>query len=237
MKKEILKQLKSDYESLEIRPSADLWSKLDQELDRNSETAIKPSFRWWKYAAVALFLISAGTFIYYSTREGKPDHKTDYIVKKTLENAVNPIKPDIEKQSAPQNKQPVHSNEVRIANESYEKVNPKQAAMPVKKIKIQDAEIIKEKEPQIAVKQPDKTVKTPEKAEISTEPLPLIADAKPTKTSYVSTDDLLLGNEYDKNRAKAAKNEKKMGNFKFDRIVPNVGNVTVLGVTVYIDSK
>lgn len=237
MKKEILKQLKSDYERLEIKPSADLWAKLDQELDGNPETAVKPSFQWWKYAAVALLLISAGTFIFYSSRESKPNHKTDYIVKKTLEQVAKPVNSDTQDLPVHPNEEPVQENEIKIVSKSHEKVNSQEVLTPAKKVKPQSIETIEYKEPQIAVKQPEKITQTPEKTEISTANLPVIAEVKQTKTSYISTDDLLLGNEYDKNRAKAAKNDKKVGTFNFDRMVPNVGNVTVLGVTVYIDSK
>ena len=237
MKKEILKQLKSDYERLEIKPSADLWAKLDQELNGNSETPVKPSFQWWKYAAVALLLISAGTFIFYSSREGKLNHKTDYIVKKTLEQGVKPVDPDTQDLPVHPKGESVQENEIKIVSESREKVNSQEVLTPAKKGKPQSFETIEYKEPQIAVKQPEKVTQTPEKTEISIANLPVIAEVKQTKTSYISTDDLLLGNEYDKNRAKAAKNDKKMGTFNFDRMVPNVGNVTVLGVTVYIDSK
>jgi hypothetical protein len=66
---------------------------------------------------------------------------------------------------------------------------------------------------------------------------PLLAEVKKSKSNYINPDELLLGREFDKARKKASKDERKLGAFKFDNIVPNVGNVTVLGVTVYLESK
>ena len=235
MKKEILKQLKSDYEALEIKPSGDLWAKLDQELDGNSEAAVKPSFQWWKYAAVAVLLISAGTLIYYSSLGNVSDtKKTDYVIKKTIEQTANP---DIRNPQVYPHKEQIQKEEIKIADEFHEKRTADKAAIPSKKIKTQNIETVEYKESQIAAKQPEKINHIPEKKEISAPDVPVLAEVKQMKTNYISTDDLLLGNEYDKNRAKAARNAKKMGTFNFDRVVPNVGNVTVLGVTVYIDSK
>ena len=69
MKKEILKQLKSDYEELEIKPSADLWGRIEQ-IGREEEKSIsmgsKKAFQGWKYAAVLVVLVSVGVLLYFS---------------------------------------------------------------------------------------------------------------------------------------------------------------------------
>ena len=72
MDKKILKQLKSDYEELEIKPSADLWSKIEAGIDEKINVSQKPALQWWKYAAVVLLLISFGTYFYF---ENQTDHK------------------------------------------------------------------------------------------------------------------------------------------------------------------
>jgi gentisate 1,2-dioxygenase len=64
MKNNTLNNLKSEYEKLEIKPSADLWDRLDHKLDEKPENASKQSSEWWKYAAIILLMVSVGTIIY-----------------------------------------------------------------------------------------------------------------------------------------------------------------------------
>lgn len=231
MKKEIRKQLRSDYEELEIKPSEDLWAKLDQKLSETSETAFKPSFQWWKYAAaVILLLISAGTFIYYNQNQSRFDHQAaESIVKETVQQMVNPDHPDKENPPVIVPEKIIREHEeVKVVKNEKNILDEVKA--PFKKTPTSEIHIVEDKEQPIALVQP-------EKPEVKAETPPVMAQAKVEKISYINANDLLLGNEYDKNRAKADKNHKKFGVFNFDRVGPNIGNVTVLGVTVYIDSK
>jgi len=239
MKKEILKQLKSDYERLEIKPSEDLWDKLDQKLDNTPDMPLNRSFKWWKYAAAVLLFISAGTFIYYNNYKTKFESKqTDYIVKKTLKKTVNPINAGLEDQTLISNDQPIRENTVKIVNKNLEKFSSDHALIPKKERRSNDIQIAEHKEGQNIVIQPENNIINNEKAENTVMPNPpLLAEVKKSKSNYINPDELLLGREFDKAREKASKDERKLGAFKFDNIVPNVGNVTVLGVTVYLESK
>lgn len=91
MKKEILKQLKSDYEELEIKPSTNLWEQIENTLEISSETAQKPSVKWWRYAAVVTLLFSLGGIFYFNSYKTL---KTKEIIaaKKPSENISNPVK-------------------------------------------------------------------------------------------------------------------------------------------------
>ncbi|MDP9959860.1 hypothetical protein [Chryseobacterium lathyri] len=237
MKKEILKQLKADYEKLKIKPSADLWDRLDQKLDQTPEIPLKRSFQWWKYAAVVLLFISAGTFIYYNNYKAKFDSKqTDYIVKKTLEKTVNPINVDLEDQTLISNDQPVRENAVKIVNNNLEKFSSDPVLIP-KKERSNEIQVAEHKEEQNIVQPENNIIKNERSANTIIPNPPLLAEVKKSKSNYINSDELLLGREFDKAREKASKDERKLGAFKFDNIVPNVGNVTVLGVTVYLESK
>ncbi|MDQ0064584.1 hypothetical protein [Chryseobacterium lathyri] len=237
MKKEILKQLKADYEKLKIKPSADLWDRLDQKLDQMPEIPLKRSFQWWKYAAVVLLFISAGTFIYYNNYKAKFDSKqTDYIVKKTLEKTVNPINVDLEDQTLISNDQPVRENAVKIVNNNLEKFSS-DPVLITKKERSNEIQAAEHKEEQNIVQPENNIIKNERSTNTIIPNPPLLAEVKKSKSNYINSDELLLGREFDKAREKASKDERKLGAFKFDNIVPNVGNVTVLGVTVYLESK
>lgn len=239
MKKEILKQLKSDYESLERSPSEDLWDRLDQKLDEASDAPLKLSFQWWKYAAVILLFISAGTFIYFNNYKTKFNYKeTDYAVKKGLEKTVNPIHTDVENPSVISNDPPVEKNEVKIVNENHKKNTSDQVLLPTKENKIAETQIKQDKEQTHTLKQAENIFVNPGKVENGIPSnAPVLAEVNKSKPNYINSDELLLGREFDKAREKASKDERKLGAFRFDKVVPNVGNVTVLGVTVYLESK
>jgi len=236
MKKEILKQLKSDYERLEIKPSADLWDRIDQNPEKTPETVSKMSFQWWKYAAAVLVLISVGSLIYYNRSGNEFDYKkTDYIVKQVLEETTNPVKANPQKQPVILNEEPI-PEVVKIVNEDH-KINSEEVLTPLKEKKVTTPQSSEYKEQQIVANQSEnKTYQV--KTENVTNPIPpVVAEVQRPKSSYIDADELLQGREFDKNRAKAAKDDHKFGVIRFNKVVPTVGNVTVLGVTVYLDSK
>ncbi|UWX61680.1 hypothetical protein N0B40_05215 [Chryseobacterium oranimense] len=237
MKKEILKQLKSDYERLEIKPSADLWDRIDQNPEKTPETESKTSFQWWKYAAAVLVLISVGTLIYYNRSGNEFNYKkTHYIVKQALEETTNPVKANPQNQSVISNEEPI-PKVVKIVNEEF-KTNSQEVLIPKKEKKVSAPQSSEYKEQQIVVNQPENKTIDQVKTENITNPIPpVVAEAQRPKSSYIDADELLQGREFDKNRAKADKDDHKFGVIRFNKVVPTVGNVTVLGVTVYLDSK
>ncbi|MFY7814049.1 MAG: hypothetical protein ACOVRK_02545 [Chryseobacterium taeanense] len=233
MKNNMLNKLKSNYEELEIKPSIDLWSRLEQRLEENPVTISKKTFEWWKYAAVIVFLISMGTVFYFNSGNDSGNEKVNYIVKKSLEITVNPNNPDLKYQTAYPKSAPTGKSDKELAIKN-EKENFDKILVPEKENTTIKNEVSVVEIQQIAVKQPEKLDIQPAGIENH---VPVIAEVKKTKPTYINSNELLLGREFDKTSRNPYKNDVKIGIFNFDKPAPNVENVTVLGVTVYVDSK
>jgi hypothetical protein len=233
MKNNMLNKLKSNYEELEIKPSIDLWSRLEQRLEENPVTISKKTFEWWKYAAVIVFLISMGTVFYFNSGNDSGNEKVNYIVKKSLEITVNSNNPDLKYQTAYPKSAPTEKSDKELAIKN-EKENFDKILVPEKENTTIKNEVSVVEIQQIAVKQPEKLDIQPAGIENH---VPVIAEVKKTKPTYINSNELLLGREFDKTSRNPYKNDVKIGIFNFDKPAPNVENVTVLGVTVYVDSK
>ncbi|WP_415327442.1 hypothetical protein [Chryseobacterium sp. MMS23-Vi53] len=233
MKDSMLNKLKSDYEELEIKPSSDLWDRLDQKLDITPEIVLKRSFQWWKCAAVLLLLISVGMIIYINSNKRKFDYKNaDYVVKKRLEKTINPINPEFENQNVVSDKYLIEKEEVRLAVEN--KNSKLKEVVKEEKKEIIQPQISEFKTQEIAIQQPENIEVKPIKIENNIPNSPVIAEVKKTKATYINANELLLGREFDKTRENSYKNDVKFGVFNFNK--PKIENVTVLGVTI-VDSK
>lgn len=231
MDKKILKQLKSDYEELEIKPSANLWDQIDAALEKESASPQKSSFsvNWWKYAAVVLLLISLGALMYYN--EGFNTEKTDYIVKQNLKKEVLETENNSEKIFQKENT--VIETAPKIVNETDQKVKQNNNKDLVSQKEIIKPQISEPTETKIVINQPENKIDQPENIENKINPV--ISDTK--KISYVSANDLLLGRELDKSRENANMEKRNFGVIHLNKVLPNFGNVTVLGVSVYVDPK
>lgn len=231
MDKKILKQLKSDYEEREIKPSANLWDQIDAALEKESATPQKSSFssNWWKYAAVVLLIISLGTFMYYN--DGFNTEKTDYIVKQNLKEEVlekenySKIIPTEEKTEEEISKEIVKETEHKVKQNSNEDLVPQKEAI--------QPQFSEHTESRIVINQAETSIFHQEETENNI--TPEISDTK--KISYVTANDLLLGNELDKSREKANADTRKFGVIHRDKMFPKFNNVVVLGATVYIDPR
>ncbi|WP_029293465.1 hypothetical protein [Chryseobacterium hispalense] len=235
MKNNMLNKLKSDYEELEIKPSSELWNRLDDKLDQNPESALEKKFQWWQYAAVMLLLVSMGTVLYFNTQKKAFNYKeTDYIVKKGLEKTVDPINPEFQNQKTTQNQEslPFKPTENRVASKYQQKIID--SSLHTKKEKVLKPEVPEVEIQSIAAGQAEKIDIAPAKIESHT---PIIVQAKTAKPTYINSNELLLGREFDKARENSQKNDIKIGIFNFEKPRPKVENVTVLGVTVYVDPK
>lgn len=231
MDKKILKQLKSDYEELEIKPSANLWNQIDAALEKESATPQKSSFssNWWKYAAVVLLIISLGTFMYYN--DGFNTEKTDYIVKQNLKEEVlekenySEIIPTEEKTEEEISQEIVKETEHKVKQNNNEDLVPQKEAI--------QPQFSEHTESIIVTNQAVTSIFHQEETEnnITSE----ISDTK--KISYVTANDLLLGNELDKSREKANADTRKFGVIHRDKVFPKFNNVVVFGATVYIDPR
>lgn len=239
MKKEILKQLRSDYEEREIRPSLDLWDKIEGELEKAPDLPLKQPFQWWKYAAAVLLLVSMGALVYFNTNKTGVENTITQngLPEKTGTHSETVQQNDINKETMP-------SSDIAVSRTSNEniaykgenmntQVQPQKKSSPIQNTtEIQSADIIKTL-PEIAsahqIKVPD-IVKSGEE-KVMTDQLPVspeIPEKKPAK--YIQAADLLAGREYDK--AEGNKHKGSYIRIDLDKLKPHFSQVVTLGVTV-----
>ncbi|MFY1046443.1 hypothetical protein [Chryseobacterium sp. GP-SGM7] len=226
MEKNILKQLKTDYEDLELKPSVNLWDKIENELEGDKETVQKPAFQWWKYAAVIILLISLGGGLFYFNSDENSRSKETIAVKKPLEN-------NFKQNEVAENhisNESIVQNPISIETEIYVDKNELTSVSETltKKTDIPKNLAITEKE----TKSPEVFQPAIEKLEI---PVVKSLVAEKKKASYISADDLLIGRELDKTREENNKDQRKFGVFDMSKIkVPN--SLKIFGFSVISDS-
>ncbi|KQT23380.1 hypothetical protein ASG22_13485 [Chryseobacterium sp. Leaf405] len=231
MKKEILNQLKSDYEKLEIKPSAGLWSKIDQmdfSEDKVIDTSSKIYFQWWKYAAVIAFLVSlGGGLLYFNLNEIKniSQDKLTSSNQSTENSKINSSLKimDSDFEQSENNKVKVFHSQQDFVHENQNKsVEDKFANNST----IANNEISSAKEEFPSIE--DKIVVT----EIQN---PVITEKK--KVNYIKADELLLGREFDKTRKENLEEHGKFGVLDMSKIKgPRLTSFKVLGMTIFSDS-
>lgn len=224
MDKNILKQLKTDYEDLEIKPSANLWEQIEAGLDSGSETVQKYTFHWWKYAAVIVLLISVGGLFYFNTDKSL-DIKKTIVAKNPSENdfkltetvvSTTTSKEEVNDESALRRKIVENNKEYPAVTEIS------------KEDKISENLIVEEKQSKIT-EVPNLSM---EKIDLPVSK-PMIVEGK--KASYISADDLLVGRELDKTREENYNDQRKFGVFDIRRVKgPN--SLKIFGFTVISDS-
>jgi len=224
MKNNTLNKLKSSYEELEIKPSSDLWDRLDRKLNEKPQIELKPSFQWWKYAAVIVLIISFGSLLYFNSN--KPQSEKVQFVNKPSESILKPV----EKQN-----EVVVLNEKLIQNQvssELGKKNNTSNSLPEKfseKIELSKDIAVVEKENRI-VEVPSVLVEKKEEIPVK----PIGADRK--KVSYISADDLLLGRELNEAR-KETQNHKQFGVLDVSKIkIKRPNSLRILGFKVFQDS-
>lgn len=226
MKNNTLNKLKSDYEKLEIKPSFDLWGRLDEKLNEKPQIALKPSFLGWKYAAVIVVLISLGSLIYFNSDQ---DVKTNIAenIQKTRRNILEPTE---------------KHNEIVVLNQ-----NPIENAISTSEKNNNRSEYSSEKEKASEKIEPSKDLVVPEKENIIPEApivlaeklenslIPPVTDRK--KVFYISADDLLVGRELDKTREENYNDQRKFGVIDMSKIkIKGPNSLKILGFTVISDS-
>ena len=234
MKKEILRQLRSDYEKLEIKPSADLWDRIESmelEKEKTPYLSSKTSFQWWKYAAVVVFLISLGGLFYFNSNQTE---KNNVIAKNN-----DPVKPSQPKSNVEiinsninhtENNITVTSNQNRIDEVTQDKkvIIASQKPLPIN-------HMVLAKEEKIIINDFNKTPVIEEKITNSIVEKPVIAERK--KTNYIKADELLLGREFDKTRAESQDHHKTFGVLDMEKIkIKSPNSFKILGLTVFSDS-
>lgn len=226
MKNSMLNKLKSGYEEMEVKASADLWEKLDHKLEAMPEGTSKVSFNGWKYAAVVLLLISFGTMVYLDNQNDSDSKESGYAIKKGSESIRYPEFPNpdlFDKVTNPEKE--IKAVAVHKGKYAETKAENKTGQPEIPQVSIQH----------LAVQKPIISHVVPVKIEDTISSLPEVAVAAETKTTYISANELLLGREFDKTSKPQNTDVIKFGIFDFDK--PKVENITVLGVTVYTDTK
>ncbi|MEY8760817.1 hypothetical protein [Chryseobacterium tongliaoense] len=240
MKKEILKQLRTDYEDREIRPSSDLWDKIEGELEKASDLSVKQPFQWWKYAAAVLLLFFMGALVYFNTNKtGIENTITQNKLPEKAETHSEAVQQnDINQETMPSSSFAVENNvsKENIVDKEENintQVRPQKNNLSAQKTtKIQSADIFKNL-PEIAsadqIKAPDIIKPDDEKVIINQLPVsPEISEKKPSK--YIQASDLLAGREYDK--AEGNKHKGSYIRIDLDKLKPHFSQVVTLGVTV-----
>ena len=231
MKKEILKQLKSEYHKQELQPSADLWDRMEQKLDTNPVIAPQKSFEWMKYAAVVLLLISTGVILYFNS--GKSVANNTVAKNENLEK--------IEKQQEVTSEtvvvnQKENENFVTVESLNITKTNEVTIVSPAShpsiiradnSFQVVKEERIQENNVNISSVIEDKKIFNEEK--------PVIAERK--RTNYIKADELLLGREFDKTREQNHNYNQNIGMLDMGQItIKSPNSFKVLGMTVFSDS-
>jgi len=231
MKKEILKQLKSDYEKLEIKPSADLWDRIeqiDQEEVKSTVMSPEKAFQWWKYAAVLVLLVSVGALLYFN-RNNPVNTENPIVHTKLPEEGIETsfINPQI----------PTVENKKTVENANQENVKVIQdvpIAYQHKEISQKEG-LSNSKEEQIIMA--DYEIKAPvlDKNIISIADKTSPVESK--KTEYINADELLQGREFQKKREENRTDTRKFGTLDMTKIkVKSPNSLKIFGITVYSDS-
>ena len=224
MEKKILKQLKTEYESLEIKPSANLWDQIEGALEKESETVQKPLFKWWKYAAVIVFLISVSGILY---------------VLKEHSSKVTEVKNIVDNSKKTEQK----SNIITVESSTEKKVVNHSLSETQIKIKDNSPYAESKKSSEIVINnninfhsQDNNGIDNKLIPEVKNEiVIPKSSVAENKKVSYITADDLLLGRELDKTREENSNDQRRFGVIDMSKIKgPN--SLKIFGITVYSDS-
>jgi hypothetical protein len=231
MKKEILRQLKSDYEKLEIQPSSDLWDRMQFGKDNIPSVSKKISFQWWKYAAVAVLLISLGSLFYFNFNKAEENRN---MVKTSNSLKSTPAKSNVEI---------INSDKMHTENNIAVTPNENRAdkAEENKKTNITSQEhlnsnsLVLAAEEKVSTNDLSRNRVTEEKITSQDAEKPVIAERK--KATYIKADELLLGREFDKTRDETRNHHKTFGVLELKKIkIKTPNSFKILGMTVFSDS-
>lgn len=223
MEKKILKQLKSEYEELQIKPSSGLWSEIEAGIGQAADRTQKPTYQWYKYAAVIILLITVGGLFYlndhpsgnhqFTQSENTPSGD---LKSKEISEYVTYGKNEIKKSSVPEKFTKKKLN--AIAQDKDTMISPDESV------------VFDDKESTMVNFQKVREEKT------ETSGVPVILPEN-KKISYVNADDLLLGRELDKTREENYSGQRKFGVFDKNKIkIKGPSSLKILGFTVISDS-
>ncbi|WP_261512403.1 hypothetical protein [Chryseobacterium paludis] len=235
MKKETLRQLRSDYESREIKPSRDLWDRIDHGMGETSDLPLKQSVQWWKYAAVVLLLISCGIYFYFDSKQVE---NTVLVTKSDKPDKTSTVEKEDDKFNRLEAEEVKHKNVAISDKRNAAEIKSEKAIIKTypEEFKSYNPILVKakeEKNTETLVNIP--TVKEKAHDQIVEKPI-VIAQKK--KANYINADELLLGREFDKTREENHNEHKKMGVVDMDKIkIKGPNSFKILGLTVFSDSS
>jgi len=226
MDKNIQKQLKTEYEKLEINPSIHLWSQIEDGLDSSVETSRKRPFIWWKYAAVVILLASISGLFYLNSNQPSTATKT------VVSHSGKQSEMTFEKDS-------IHN----LVVESPEKIiaisdlkDDKVSKNNVSNRKLKETSNVSEVD--LDLKQKEIKIEQIAPVYAQTNEVSAVKTQTPErkKVSYISANELLLGREFDKTREEA-RSDKQFGVLDVSKLkIRRPHLLNILGVTVYSDS-
>lgn len=226
MDKNIQKQLKTEYEKLEINPSIDLWSQIEDGLDSSVKTSRKRPFIWWKYAAVVILLVSISSLFYLNSNQSSTSTKT--VVFHSGKQSENPFEKDSTHNLVVESPEKI----IAISNLKDDKISKNNVSN--KELK----EINKDSEIDLDLKQKEIKIEQIAPVYAQTNEVSVVKTQTPErkKVSYISANELLLGREFDKTREEA-RSDKQFGVLDVSKIkIRRPHLLNILGVTVYSDS-
>ncbi|SEF60094.1 hypothetical protein SAMN05421847_0423 [Halpernia humi] len=220
------KTLKKDYENLSVKPSDDVWKRLNKELNEESTKAAS-QFNLIKIAAALLLFLTISAVFYLNQKQENFNNdvaKNTKIVEKTTAKETIDLKKIKERNQFKSETATIISEKklakVTFKNDEKPKLSSKLSPNNFKNIKIDSGNSIKN----LALKQ--NLILNPEIPNAQK-----IADVK-----YIKADELLFARELNRNNNKETIQKKeKLGVINVDGI-KKPKSVTILGFTVYSDS-
>jgi len=232
MKQELLKQLKSDYEKLEIKPSADLWSRIEQIDQKDEETSVtssKKAFQWWKYAAVLVVLFSVGALLYFNQDHPAGINENPIVHTKTVKENTEITLPNPDIHAAGSTKKDNSTGQKKMEEPlTISKMNQLEEMLQKNEVsQIKDEKIILT----------DYEIKAPVLDRNMGFAPDKISLTESKKTEYINADELLQGREFQKKREENRSDVKRFGTLDMTKIkVKSPNSLKIFGVTVYSDS-
>ena len=232
MKNSLKNKFRNEYEKQAEKPSAELWERIEMQLNQAEETEKQPAKRFFafsflKIAAVVLFLISAGFILNHYLNQ--PEVIRPVIVHN--ENAEPPK--NISSGSSSDSVATYAKQHKEYTDENREILIPEKVADPAEKA-------IEKKETALAANGNsviEKAEHLPKITENGTQKeIPEQKFSVPKdKVKYVTAQDLLFEREAGKSLREQENDQRKLGDIGLKIEKPK--SVKVLGVTVYSDEE
>lgn len=243
MQSNSMNNLKKRYEEQEIRPSTQLWNRLEKKLDgQGHSTPVRPSFGFWKYAAAVLLLVSLGYAVFDSKSdeaavpalvktEAQTDPHSETVLPPALSTDLNTDKQVISEEKTASNA----SSQPLVKKEMSEKkkvlFNQKFADNHADSFKTAETAPL----PDSVENFSEKPLPRPENSETPVQSEEKIAET--SASSYIMADELLFSREISKKRKKSRKESSHLVDFDLDKVrTRKPASFKILGVEM-IDTR